>query len=49
MLCKSVFRFLFSVACQGAGFFGVTGGGRSALTGGGHFVRLLGSAENFQL
>ena len=43
----SVFRFQFSRPCHGAAILGVTGGGRSALTGGAPVGRLLGCAESF--
>ena len=43
----SVFRFPFSHRCYGATILGVTGGGRSALTGGAPVGRLLGCAESF--
>jgi len=41
----SVLRFPFSRPCHGAAILGVTGGGRSALTGGAPVGRLLGCAE----
>ncbi len=43
----SVFRTLKLVKAQP--FLGFTGGGRSALTGGAHSVRLLGRAFSFPL
>ena len=43
----SAFRFSFSRPYHGAAILGVTGGGRSALTGGAPVSRLLGCAESF--